>query len=720
MYSKEKTAFVLNWQILLSMSLAVALAAKNSRDVDAADRTWTAGNGTWNTQTNWDPIGVPNGNDRAIIGVDLAQPVFVFLNIATAPIDGLDLNNGASLNTNGRSLNIDQFDASVATITGAGTQLVVVDHNANGGVSLAADALVVDDGGTLNMQGGDVVVDYLLTVNPGSVIAGSGQIEVSSVEATSLFNSGSIVAAGGATLTLRSTDGKLFDLDGSSEDGVLEAADNAALVIDAPLSDGFDSDIFVGVNAEVGFTQTAVANPLVLGVTGSLTFAGGNSQFTGETRNLGQIDVISGTATFAPGSGLRNEAGANVRVLSEAELALSEPMTNVGTLELSSGTVTGAAISNSGQIVGNGEISTQNLTGTGLVSAQGGRLTIDTVDNNPGFFDFNSTGVVNAVDGDVKIVLSNGTTGFGGTLNVGTGRTLDTTERGIILESNASLNLDGGTYIGGGVSQNVGGGPINTSGAVESRIVSSNLSVLSSVNVIDGPLRLEGLAALNNSADFTGNGQLTIGREGRLENQSGASIKVPLINDGTVAPGRVITPSIITVGQLIADTSYTQTATGTLEIHIEDVGQFSSLFSKGPAELDGTLDVDLINGFEPALGDSFQILDAVSRTGTFSDVDLPVFGDNLTFDVLYSPTTVSLVVVGQPVSADVDNDGDVDGRDFVLIQKTTPSMIPQWQVEYGGLGIAASTTANVPEPQSSLLALLSIACYVYTRPSSTG
>lgn len=56
--------------------------------------------------------------------------------------------------------------------------------------------------------------------------------------------------------------------------------------------------------------------------------------------------------------------------------------------------------------------------------------------------------------------------------------------------------------------------------------------------------------------------------------------------------------------------------------------------------------------------------------------------------------------------ADVDGDGDVDGADFLQIQRDDPSLIAQWQAEYAGAG--SSAAAAVPEPTTSLLALVSI------------
>jgi hypothetical protein len=55
--------------------------------------------------------------------------------------------------------------------------------------------------------------------------------------------------------------------------------------------------------------------------------------------------------------------------------------------------------------------------------------------------------------------------------------------------------------------------------------------------------------------------------------------------------------------------------------------------------------------------------------------------------------------------ADFDNDGDVDGRDFLLIQRGDPSQIPLWESDFGDGGGPLGALSSVPEPTSLLLLL---------------
>ena len=71
---------------------------------------------------------------------------------------------------------------------------------------------------------------------------------------------------------------------------------------------------------------------------------------------------------------------------------------------------------------------------------------------------------------------------------------------------------------------------------------------------------------------------------------------------------------------------------------------------------------------------------------------------------------VSLLEVLAALAADTEPDGDVDGADFLTLQRENPSLIPSWQTEYGsGATLLAAGTA-VPEPLSHhfLLAILTV------------
>ena len=65
------------------------------------------------------------------------------------------------------------------------------------------------------------------------------------------------------------------------------------------------------------------------------------------------------------------------------------------------------------------------------------------------------------------------------------------------------------------------------------------------------------------------------------------------------------------------------------------------------------------------------------------------------------------LIQNSAADADLDDDGDVDGRDFVLIQQSDPSLIPAWQAAFGNpLLDAGASISAVPEPSTAVLILM--------------
>jgi hypothetical protein len=88
---------------------------------------------------------------------------------------------------------------------------------------------------------------------------------------------------------------------------------------------------------------------------------------------------------------------------------------------------------------------------------------------------------------------------------------------------------------------------------------------------------------------------------------------------GTVAPGA-------SPGTLTIDGNYTQGPGATLAIEIGGIvagSQHDALAVSGNATLGGALDVALVNGFVPASGSSFTIIQAGTVSGQFASVSSP-------------------------------------------------------------------------------------------------
>ena len=93
------------------------------------------------------------------------------------------------------------------------------------------------------------------------------------------------------------------------------------------------------------------------------------------------------------------------------------------------------------------------------------------------------------------------------------------------------------------------------------------------------------------------------------------SLDIALLNTGVVSPG--YSPGVLNVA------SYTQSSDGTLEIQIgggtagTGVGHYDQLNVSGAAILDGKLSISLLNGYKPADGETFSIINYGSVSGKF-------------------------------------------------------------------------------------------------------
>jgi hypothetical protein len=90
--------------------------------------------------------------------------------------------------------------------------------------------------------------------------------------------------------------------------------------------------------------------------------------------------------------------------------------------------------------------------------------------------------------------------------------------------------------------------------------------------------------------------------------------------------------------------------------------------------------------------------------------------------VLTNPAAQTVLFLAEvnSLSGDYDGDGDVDGRDFLVWQRTdgTSAGLAAWQAEYG-TGSGLSAVAAVPEPTSAILLIASGSVMTRTRRRAT-
>jgi hypothetical protein len=141
-------------------------------------------------------------------------------------------------------------------------------------------------------------------------------------------------------------------------------------------------------------------------------------------------------------------------------------------------------------------------------------------------------------------------------------------------------------------------------------------------------------------AAYLGGGILTasglVDLEGDVLSGSGV-INGSVGNNDELDVGQPGSPSILTIVG-----NYTQTADGVLVIEIGGLNpgiEFDQLNITGQAMLDGTLTVNLMNGFQPNTQDSFAIITFGSGTGTFATIN----GGGMQFTANFDATDVTLV-----------------------------------------------------------------------------
>jgi hypothetical protein len=110
----------------------------------------------------------------------------------------------------------------------------------------------------------------------------------------------------------------------------------------------------------------------------------------------------------------------------------------------------------------------------------------------------------------------------------------------------------------------------------------------------------------------------------------------------------LLTDALGVPGVLTVKDNYAKTPSATLAIQIAgaDAGQASVLNVGGNANLNGSLDPVLLNGFVPEIGQSFTFINYASFTGSFSHIVNPVFDHGRKRWLLtYNPTSAVLTVI---------------------------------------------------------------------------
>jgi cyclophilin family peptidyl-prolyl cis-trans isomerase len=230
-------------------------------------------------------------------------------------------------------------------------------------------------------------------------------------------------------------------------------------------------------------------------------------------------------------------------------------------------------------------------------------------------------------------------------------------------------------------------------------------------------------AFIDTGAVFTDTGSLTIGVGRTLGVRENFVLNRPLFNHGTLAPG-------LALGVIGIAADYKQFSDGTLSLQFAGTTadtQYDKLTSSGTARLFGKLQISLMNGFTPALGNSFTVLTATAIIGSFETYNLPQLASGQAWRIDQTATAITLTVVG----GDYNRNGVIDAGDYLLWRKTRNTSVTAysgadgngdglvndadftiWRANFGAFGggihgagtdAGGLATSTVPEPTSGFL-----------------
>lgn len=606
--------------------VAVLVLLFETKEGWAVDRTFT-GSGDWFDEQNWDPVGVPGLGDNVTISdgsVDLG---------ADATIGGLTLEGGSL--TGGGTLTVSGLVTwANGTMSGTGMTVAMAGMGLGGSGDKTLQArTVVLAGGTASMDDPNSFV----RMQSGATFTNQGVFELSNdggVQGQGFFDNG----GGGGTFNNQGTLRKVVT--GNSSNGLFNGVtfNNTGTV--EVQAGGLSLDgggthagatftavgpgrlIFSGTHtidaassiAGTGEVTFFVGTTTILGSYGvsGLTTVIGNVTFSGPVSAMGDVQIVNGSAEFSSSSGTIEMAG----------LSLSGPSILTGGNDLIvSGFMTWA---------------TGTMSGTGMTIAMGG---------------MGLAGSAKTLD-QRTVVLAGGTASMNETnssVSMQNGATF--TNQGTFELSN-----DFGTTSNQGFYAGAGSGTFNNQGTLR-KTTGSNTGItqfagiaFSNTGIVEvqaGDLGFGGVGgAFTQTAGVTRLAGGGVVSSVTLDIQGGALEGVGTVSANVASSGELRPGS--SPGALTIEGSYAQTASGSLTIEIggRTAGsEFDTLSVTGAATLAGRLDIQLVGGFEPDLGDRFAILDLGSRVGTFATVDGRDIGNGKSFQEDYLDTAVALDVV---------------------------------------------------------------------------
>jgi trimeric autotransporter adhesin len=351
---------------------------------------------------------------------------------------------------------------------------------------------------------------------------------------------------------------------------------------------------------------------------------------------------MSSGATFNNESGASLELTGNVTINKNGGAPSGGTVVNAGTLSKTGGT-------------GVSEI-TATLNNTGIIQADSGTLNIAGT-----FSNFSLT--TNTLTGgtyDVSAILQF----FDANINTNAAAITLTGSAAEIVDQrgdNALSNLAANTTAGSFTIQR--GSNLTTSGAFGNAGITtvgtaSTLTVSGAYTQSSGSTNLSSgtLTSTNSTVTFNG---------GILEGSG-------TVNGNVTSGGQIVPGGAAGTGVLSIAGAYTQSSVASLTVNLGGLSPgtgYSQLDVSGLATLDGSLYVNLIDGFAPGNNDTFQVLNYNPHRGEIANITLENFPDGTTLAADYTAS------------------------DLVLTANVTPATVSTVSVSWGTVGSASLQTA---------------------------
>lgn len=200
------------------------------------------------------------------------------------------------------------------------------------------------------------------------------------------------------------------------------------------------------------------------------------------------------------------------------------------------------------------------------------------------------------------------------------------------MSGNAPIDLGSGTLTTGGDNTNTTyAGKISDAGTLVK--VGSGTLLLTASNTYTGPTTInQGSLVVNGSivSPVTVNSGGALGGAGYLTS-------VTVNAGGTLAPGDSLGVLHLSGNLVLASSS------SVLDYEL-GANTYDRLAVSGSVMLNGALNVNLVGGFAPSAGESFDLISG-KMSGSFRQVNLPPLGNGLSWDTsnLYSTGTINVV-----------------------------------------------------------------------------